>query len=91
MVGVRWSITQLALKVLAATSEMSAPTGPGGRTVHLKNATVWIEARPGQAERQVLHRTVLLDVSPVEGTLAFLTGPTGTNLPANQVPLLQPL
>lgn len=88
----RRSLPRLALVGVAATSGMAAPAGPTGRLAYLRNGLVWVEGRPGQAARQVPNSrgAVLLDLSPTDGTLAFLTGPPGTSVFADKVPPLTP-
>ncbi|BDP43957.1 hypothetical protein DAETH_39260 (plasmid) [Deinococcus aetherius] len=84
---VRLTLAGLALAPVAATS-----TEPAGRLAYLKDGVAWVEGQPGSALRPVPNSrgSVLLDLSPVDGTLAFLTGPPGTNIHAAEVPPLKP-
>lgn len=82
-------LASLTLAALAASSAVAAPTG---QLAYLKGQAVWVESRSGQAARQVPNSrgAVLLDLSPADGTLAFMTGPEGTDIHAAKVPSLQP-
>ena len=85
-------LSGLALAVLAAAPVTAAPAGAAGQLAYLKGGAAWIERVPGQTARPVPNSlgAVLLDLSPTDGTLAYLTGPPGASVVSDKVPPLKP-
>ncbi|THF68175.1 hypothetical protein E7T06_17735 [Deinococcus sp. Arct2-2] len=85
-------LSSLALAVLAAAPNTAASPEVAGQFAYFRGGTLWIASRPGQPAQQVANSrgAVLQALSPVDGTLAFMTGPGGTDIHAQRVPPLRP-
>ncbi|MFB9993367.1 hypothetical protein ACFFLM_15470 [Deinococcus oregonensis] len=85
-------LSSLALALLAAAPNTAVSGEVAGQLAYFKDGALWIASRPSQAAQQVPNSrgAVLQAFSPVDGTLAFMTGPGGANIHAESVPPLRP-
>ncbi|MDB5045701.1 MAG: hypothetical protein JWQ08_1751, partial [Deinococcus sp.] len=77
---------------LAALNPGAQAAAPAGILAYLRGGAAWIQEKPGQPARLLPQSqgAVLLDISPTSGSVAFMTGPAGTSVHADQVPARQP-
>lgn len=80
------------LLAMLAGAALAAPPAPAGRLAYLRGGWAWVQSRPGAAPVRVPNSrgAALLDLSPVDGALTFLTGPAGAGVPGQEAPPLKP-